>query len=338
LADLAAALAANHRGAGALRRLWRTHGTPKVLRYMRALTGQSETRVKSALRRFGDRRYMAVENLDDGSALQVTIELEDGGGVVDFEGSAPVHPGNLNATPAVVRSVVLYVLRLLIEGPLPLNEGLLRTVDLRIPTGILNPPFPEDPQQAPAVVGGNVETSQRLVDTLLKALGVVACSQGTMNNLVFGNDRFGYYETVCGGCGAGPGYVGASAVHSHMTNTAITDPELLEHRYPVRLERFAVRTGSGGAGRYCGGDGVVRELTFLEPVSVSLLSQHRQEAPYGMAGGEPGRCGKQVLIRRSGERVELAGVDACEAQAGDRLLLETPGGGGWGAAADEGQE
>lgn len=331
LADLAAALAANHRGAAALRQLRRAHGTEAILRYMRALTGQSEARVEEALKRFGKRSYTAVERLDDGSILRVAIELEEGGGVVDFAGSAPVHPGNLNATPAVVRSVVLYVLRLLIEGPLPLNEGLLRTVELRIPPGILNPPFPQDPRQAPAVVGGNVETSQRLVDTLLKALGIVACSQGTMNNVVFGNERFGYYETLCGGCGAGSGFPGASAVHSHMTNTAITDPEVLEHRYPVRLERFAIRVGSGGAGQFRGGDGVIRELTFLEPVSVSLLSQHRREAPYGLAGGESGRCGTQKLIRGSGAIVELAGIDACEAAAGDRLVLETPGGGGWGA-------
>jgi 5-oxoprolinase (ATP-hydrolysing) len=184
------------------------------------------------------------------------------------------------------------------------------------------------------VVGGNVETSQRLVDTLLKALGLAACSQGTMNNVLFGNPRFGYYETVCGGAGAGPGFDGADAVHTHMTNTRITDPEVLEHRYPVRLERFEIRKGSGGGGRRPGGDGVVRELTFLEPVSLSLLTQHRVEAPYGAAGGQPGKPGRQRIIRADGEEIELKSVDGCEAEAGDRLILETPGGGGWGAGSE----
>jgi 5-oxoprolinase (ATP-hydrolysing) len=225
---------------------------------------------------------------------------------------------------------VLYVLRLLIAEPLPLNEGILRAVYIRVPPGMLNPPFPADPAEAPAVVGGNVETSQRVVDTLVKALGLIACGQGTMNNLLFGNARFGFYETVCGGAGAGPGFHGASAVHTHMTNTRITDPEVLEHRYPVRLERFAIRRGSGGEGRWRGGDGAVRELTFLEPMSLSLLSQHRVEAPYGVAGGAPGERGRQRLVRASGEVEELASVDGRDVEPGDRLILETPGGGGWG--------
>jgi 5-oxoprolinase (ATP-hydrolysing) len=159
---------------------------------------------------------------------------------------------------------------------------------------------------------------------------VAACSQGTMNNVLFGNDRFGYYETVCGGAGAGPGWNGASGVHTHMTNTRITDPEVMEHRYPVRVERFALRRGSGGEGRWRGGDGVIRELCFLEPVSLSVLTQHRVERPYGMEGGEPGRAGQQRVIRASGAIVELAPVDGCEMEPGDRLVIETPGGGGWG--------
>jgi 5-oxoprolinase (ATP-hydrolysing) len=334
LADLRAAVAASHRGAEALRTLAREHGRETVARYMAVLKARAEERLRAALARLPSGTFSAVERLDDGAVIAVRIEIAgpgaDPAAVIDFAGTGGVHPGNLNAPPAVVRSAVLYVLRLLIAEPLPLNEGILRAVDIRVPGGMLNPPFPEDPAEAPAVVGGNVETSQRIVDTLVKALGLAACSQGTMNNLLFGNDRFGFYETVCGGAGAGPGFAGASAVHTHMTNTRITDPEVLEHRYPVRLERFAIRAGSGGKGRFRGGDGTVRELTFLEPMSLSLLSQHRVEAPYGMAGGGPGTPGRQRLVRATGEVEDLASVDGREVEAGDRLILETPGGGGWG--------
>ncbi len=336
LADLRAAVAANHRGAEALRSLAASHGRETVGHSMEALKARAESRLREALARLPVKTCEALEHLDDGSPLAVRIQISgDGGAVVDFAGSAGVHPGNLNAPPAVVRSAVLYVLRLLIAEPLPLNEGILRPVDIRIPPGMLNPPFSDDPAEvddAPAVVGGNVETSQRLVDTLLKALGLAACSQGTMNNLLFGNARFGYYETVCGGAGAGPGFDGASAVHTHMTNTRITDPEVVEHRYPVRVERFGIRRGSGGEGRHRGGDGAVRELVFLEPMSLSLLTQHRVEAPYGAAGGGSGQPGRQTLIRTSGEVEELASVAGREVEPGDRLVLETPGGGGWGKA------
>ncbi len=335
LADLRAAQAANHRGREALLQLISTHGAGRVDHFMRELNGQSGTLIRRALESLGDGRLAAEELLDDGTPLRVSIELEQGRGQIDFAGSGAVHAGNLNATPAVVRSAVLYVLRLLIQEPLPLNEGLLENVELRIPEGILNPDFAEDPRRAPAVVGGNVETSQRLVDTLIKAFGLAACSQGTMNNLLFGNERFGYYETVCGGCGATRRQAGASAVHSHMTNTAITDPEILEQRYPVRLERFCIRHGSGGRGEKPGGDGVVRELTFLEPMSVSLLSQHRRVAPYGFAGGLPGTLGQQRLISESGEERQLEGIDGSEVEAGDRLILQTPGGGGWGTPRQE---
>ena len=333
LADLDAALAAGQCGVRALISLARDHGHETVRHYMRALRRQAAARIRSALAMLPRSGFEAAEQLDDGTPIQVRIEVGDGGAVIDWSGSGGVHPGNLNATPAIVTSAVLYALRLLIDAPLPLNEGLLEPIVLKIPEGLLNPPFGGDPAAAPAVVGGNVETSQRLVDTLLKALGLAACSQGTMNNVLFGNARFGYYETVCGGAGAGPGFAGASAVHTHMTNTRITDPEVLELRYPVRLERFAVRRGSGGAGRWPGGDGAVRELRFTEPVSLSILSQHRLEAPYGSGGGEPGRRGRQRLVRAGGGTLALEGCDQAEAGPGDRLILETPGGGGWGAAA-----
>jgi 5-oxoprolinase (ATP-hydrolysing) len=330
LADLAAQAAANHRGAGLLREMARAHGRDLVAHHMDALKARAERRIRDAIAALPPGRYEAVERLDDGAPLQVRIDIENGTASIDFSGTGDVHPGNLNATPAIVRSVVIYVLRLLIAEPLPLNEGLMKAVHLQIPRGMLNPDFSGDDTAAPAVVGGNTEVSQRLTDTMLKALRLAACSQGTMNNVLWGNTGFGYYETVAGGTGAGPAWDGESAVHSHMTNTRITDPELLEHRYPVRLERFAIRRGSGGAGEWRGGDGVVREITFLEPVSLSVLGQHRVERPYGMDGGEPGAAGRQTLIRRDGERVELGSIDAADAEPGDRLLLETPGGGGWG--------
>ena len=174
-------------------------------------------------------------------------------------------------------------------------------------------------------MGGNVETSQRLVDTMLRALGVQACSQGTMNNFLFGDASFGYYETICGGSGAGPGYNGTSGIHTHMTNTAITDPEILEQRYPVLLHRFSLRPGSGGTGRWRGGDGIVREVEFMQPLEISLLTQHRVVAPYGLEGGWDGACGRQTL-----NGTELPGITAFSAQPGDKLVIETPGGGGWG--------
>ncbi len=301
---------------------------------MTALYELAAARIRSVLAGLDDGVYEAEERLDDGSPLRVRIALDGGQARFDFRGSAAVHPGNLNATPAIVRSVVTYIMRLMLDRPLPLNEGLLDAVEIVLEPGILDPPFDGDPSRAPAVVGGNVETSQRLTDTLIRALKLAACSQGTMNNLIFGNDDYGYYETIGGGSGAGPGFDGADAVHSHMTNTRITDPEILEHRYPVRVERFAFRRGSGGAGRHRGGDGIVRELRFLESASVSMVTQHRVEAPYGMEGGEPGAVGRQRVERADGTTVALGPVDGCEVGPGDRLIVETPGGGGFGAKQD----
>ncbi|HPW62656.1 MAG TPA: hydantoinase B/oxoprolinase family protein, partial [Cyclobacteriaceae bacterium] len=235
---------------------------------------------------------------------------------------------NLNATKAIVQSVILYVLRLWVNQPIAMNEGLMDPVKVILPLGLLNPDFSKE--KLPAVVGGNTEVSQRLTDTLLKALGLAACSQGTMNNFLFGNDRFGFYETICGGTGAGPGFNGTDAIHSHMTNTRITDPEILELRYPVRLERFEIRKDSGGKGKWKGGEGVIREILFKEKVEVNILSQHRIEEPYGLAGGTAGKRGKQKLITAQGQTIELSGLDSTTANVGDRIVIETPGGGGYG--------
>jgi 5-oxoprolinase (ATP-hydrolysing) len=332
LADLAAQVAANRRGAELLEDLGRAHGPRTVRHHMQALTDRADRSMRRTLAGLEGGGFHAVETLDDGTPLAVRIEVRDERALIDFAGTGAVHPGNLNATPAIVRSVVLYVLRLLTDEPLPLNEGLLRAVELRIPEGILNPVFPPDPEACPAVVGGNVETSQRLVDTLLRALGLAACSQGTMNNVLFGSETFGYYETICGGAGAGPGRQGADAVHTHMTNTRITDPEILEHRYPVRLERFAVRPGSGGAGRWRGGNGVIREIAFLAPADLSVITQHRASGPCGMEGGGAGAPGRQHVRRADGTVLPLGSIDGCRMEAGDALIVETPGGGGWGAA------
>jgi 5-oxoprolinase (ATP-hydrolysing) len=287
--------------------------------------------MREALAALPDGAYEAREELDDGTPLQVKISIQGDSAHIDFTGSAGVHAGNLNATPAIVRSVVIYLLRLLVQEDLPLNEGLMGPVRITLPEGLLNPPFPDDPARAPSIVGGNVETSQRLVDTLIKALGIAAGSQGTMNNVLIGDETFSYYETVCGGCGAGPDFDGASAVHSHMTNTRITDPEVMEHRYPLRLARFEKRRGSGGEGKYTGGDGVIRELVFLKSLELSVLSQRRKEGPFGLAGGARGKPGKGKLIRADGSVEELAPIDSRAVEAGDRLVLETPGGGGSGS-------
>jgi 5-oxoprolinase (ATP-hydrolysing) len=333
-ADLEAAIAAGQRGADTLSELARQHDTETVLHYMGALKDRVEARMRQTLAALPDGEHSAVEFLDDGTPIAVRIRITGDSAVIDFAGTGATHRNNhnLNAPPAVAASAVLYVLRLLVNKPLPLNEGLLRPVTLLLPPGtIVHPLFDlEDPARCPAVVGGNTEVSQRIVDTLLKALGLAACSQGTMNNILWGAASFGYYETVCGGAGATPNAPGAHAVHTHMTNTRITDIEIMEKRYPVRVERFARRRGSGGAGRHPGGDGVVREITFLAPAALSVLTQHRTQGPYGASGGENGLPGRQRLVRANGMIEELGSTDGAEVQTGDRLVLVTPGGGGWG--------
>ncbi|HMO41124.1 MAG TPA: hydantoinase B/oxoprolinase family protein [Saprospiraceae bacterium] len=331
LADIKAALAALRVGEAALRALVQEHGLSKVDYYMNKLKQTAENALNEVLKHFDNQSFKAEEALDDGHTIRVHIRIENGRITFDFTGTSAVHPGNLNANISIVYSAVLYVLRLWCARDIPLNEGLMKNVQIELPTSFLHPDFSYNDEENPAVVGGNTEVSQRLVDTLLKALGLAACSQGTMNNFLFGNERFGYYETIGGGTGAGPQWRGRSAVHQHMTNTRITDPEELERRYPVRLWQFAVRPHSGGAGQQRGGDGIIRTIEFLEPLEMTLLSQHRQVAPYGIHGGADGLCGKQTLITKDDKVLILNGIDSRTVQTGDRIIIETPGGGGWGA-------
>ena len=332
LADISAAIAANNSGKLALLHLVEQFGYQKIQNQMELLLHYSAALLQTKLLALNSKKIEAKEKLDDGTLLKVEITISESGNCVfDFEGSSGVHLGNLNANQAIVSSVIIYVLRLLLQKPLPLNEGLLQNVKILLPeNSILNPNFDENPAKAPAVVGGNVETSQRLTDTILKAFGIAACSQGTMNSTLFGNETFGYYETICGGSGASFNREGASAVHTHMTNTRITDPEIFELRYPVHLKRFEIRQNSGGEGLHKGGDGIIREIEFLAPVKLSVLSQHRIVAPYGLAGGKNGKQGKQKIIRKSGEEIELRGIDGADLELGDRFIIETPGGGGFG--------
>jgi 5-oxoprolinase (ATP-hydrolysing) len=330
LADINAALASLRTGEAALQKLAQEHGLEKVHRYMAALKQSATAALQTALKNIDNQTFTAKELLDDGHRICVKIKIQNGQIEIDFDGTSGVHPGNLNANISIVYSAVIYVLRLLCNKDIPLNEGLMQNVHIHLPTSFLHPNFSEDDTQNPAVVGGNTEVSQRLVDTLLKAFGLVACSQGTMNNFLFGNERFGYYETIGGGTGAGDGFPGRSAVHQHMTNTKITDPEELELRYPVRLQAFAIRQNSGGDGKWRGGDGIIRSIEFLEELDITILSQHRKEAPYGLEKGDVGMTGKQTLIRKNGVQEVLAGIASEKVESGDRLIIETPGGGGFG--------
>ncbi len=330
IADLNAALAANKKGSDSLRELIHKYGTSKVSFFFNGLRRHACERITMALDKIPDGEFSATEHLDDGSNISVIIRKNNGKCVIDFSGSNPVHPSNMNATLAVVHSVVIYVLRLLLDEPVPLNDGLLEPVEIVVPHGMLNPVFQEDSFKCPAVVGGNVEISQRLTDTLLKAFGTMAASQGTMNNVLFGNNSFGYYETLAGGTGAGEDYPGADAVHHHMTNTRITDPEVIEYRYPVRIIRTSIRQDSGGRGKFKGGNGMIREYEFLEAVNLSLLTQRRKSGPYGMKGGEPGKSGRQFILKSDGSMVQLDSIENIDLEKGDRLVIQTPGGGGFG--------
>jgi 5-oxoprolinase (ATP-hydrolysing) len=326
LADLRAQLAANRRGIGELERMMDEFGAPVVKAYMAHIQQNAAAAVEDALATLADGRFRW--QMDGGETIEVAIRVDRAArrAVIDFAGTSAQSPGNLNAPAAICRAAVLYVFRCLVDRDIPLNEGCLAPLELRIPPGsLLNPRWPA------AVAGGNVETSQCVVDALLGALGAAAASQGTMNNLTFGNARHQYYETLCGGAGAGPGFDGASAVHTHMTNSRLTDPEILELRHPVRVESFGVRRGSGGAGRHRGGDGSQRRLRFTEAVGAALISNHRVVPPFGLDGGEPGAPGINRVLRADGRVEEIPGIAEMALEAGDALEILTPGGGGYGS-------
>ena len=339
LADIAAQTAANRLGARLLLELIEQHGRPRVFTCMQHICAAATLKMRRALRRRGAGVYKRVDHLDGGSPIAVRISIAGESATIDFTGTGPVLPTNLNANRAIVTAAVMYVFRCLIDEDLPLNSGVLEPLEIVLPECLLNPPGADDPRNCPAIVGGNVETSQRVVDVLLGALGVAAASQGTMNNLAIGDEVFGYYETICGGGGATPDCDGADAVHTHMTNTRLTDVEVLEHRYPFRVREFHVRSGSGGAGRHHGGDGVTRLLEFLRPLNLAMLSQRRGSyAPFGLHGGQQGASGRNQ-IQRDGKRewIDLGGSFQVEVGPGDVLAIETPGGGGFGSSGNESQ-
>jgi 5-oxoprolinase (ATP-hydrolysing) len=330
VADIKAQVAANEAGVQGLRAAVREHGLEVVRAYMRHVMDNAEESVRRVLARLPDGRFET--RTDEGVPLVVAVRVDRAArrAVIDFTGTGPERPGNLNAPPAVTRAVVLYCLRCLVGEEIPLNDGCLAPVEIVVPRGSFLAPTP-----GRAVVAGNTEVSQMTANALLAALDACASAQATMNNLLFGDATRQYYETICGGTGAGPGFDGASAVQTHMTNTRMTDPEILEMRYPVRLEEFSIRRGSGGAGRWRGGEGVRRRLRFLAPMHASIVASRRTVAPHGLHGGADGAPGRQWVERADGAVTPLPGHRG-EAWLGpgDALVVETPGGGGWGAPGE----
>ena len=374
--DLRAQVSANQKGISLIEGLIREYGEPTVQFYMVNIQRNAEQCVRKLLRdvheRFGGTNLEAVDYMDDGTPikLKITIDPEQGSAIFDFTGTGAQIYGNVNAPQAITYSAIIYCLRCLISDDIPLNQGCLRPIDVRIPPKSLLSPAP-----GAAVVGGNVLTSQRITDVILRAFEACAASQGCTNNLTFGFGGnvsgteavrgFGYYETIAGGSGAGPDWVGTSGVHVHMTNTRITDSEIFERRYPVLLREFSIREGTGGAGQHRGGDGCIRDIEFRIPLQVSILSERRVYHPYGLNGGEDGACGLNLWVRQvekddwdkslrqfrddndgngngnNGDAeyeeryISLGAKNSAAMKAGDRIIVCTPGGGGWGKPGEE---
>ncbi|MCP5244730.1 MAG: hydantoinase B/oxoprolinase family protein [Burkholderiales bacterium] len=325
IADLGAQIAANEKGVQELRRMVDHFGLNVVEAYMQHVQDNAEETVRRVLDVLSDGEF--AYEMDDGAIIRVAIRIDKQArkAVVDFTGTSDQRPNNFNAPLPVCRAAVLYVFRTLVKDDIPLNAGCLKPIEIIVPEGsMLNPRYPA------AVVAGNVETSQCVTDALYGALGVMAAAQGTMNNFTFGNDTYQYYETICGGAGAGLDFDGQSAVHTHMTNSRLTDPEVLESRYPVRLENFSIRRNSGGRGEHNGGDGVIRRIRFNAAMHAAILSNHRRIAPFGLNGGEPGQLGRNTVVRKTDEVEKLSATASVQLETGDAMVIETPGGGGYG--------
>ncbi|MGZ5858336.1 MAG: hydantoinase B/oxoprolinase family protein, partial [Burkholderiaceae bacterium] len=324
-----AQIAANQKGVEELLKMVDHFSLEVVQAYMKHVQDNAEEAVRRVITALKDCSY--DYRLDNGAIIKVAIRVnhQDRTADIDFTGTSPQLNNNFNAPSAICMAAVLYVFRTLIDDEIPLNAGCLKPLNVIIPEGsMLNPRYPA------AVVSGNVETSSCITNALYGALGVLASAPGTMNNFTFGNDEYQYYETISGGSGAGKGFHGTDVVQTHMTNSRLTDPEILEWRYPVRLESYEINPDSGGRGQWHGGNGGIRKIRFLEKMSASILSNNRIVPPFGMAGGEPGQCGKNYVIRADGRREELSFVSSTEMQVGDIFVIETPGGGGYGVPTD----
>ena len=326
LSDLRAQLAACTRGAELLHSAARDSGGETVAAYMDHVLANAEESVRRLLDHLEDGQF--AYPMDNGAVVKVAIRIDRKAraAIIDFTGTSDQRPDNFNAPRSITRAATLYVLRTLIDDAIPMNDGCLRPVELIVPEGSMLNPRP-----GAAVVAGNVETSQVVTDALFAATGRLAPSQGTMNNFTFGNARDQYYETICGGSGAGPDHDGTSAVQTHMTNSRLTDPEIFETRLPVRLDRFAIRRGSGGKGAHSGGDGVERRVTFLDDMRANILANRREHPPQGIAGGGDAEPGRNWVERADGSREELGATGSAEMQPGDAFVILTPGGGGYGA-------
>jgi len=326
IADFQAQIAANERGVQELQKMVSQYGLDTVQAYMKFVQDNAEESVRRAIDVLRDGEYSYV--MDNGACIQVTVTIDkpNRAATVDFTGTSEQLQSNFNAPQAVTQAAVLYAFRTLVDDNIPLNAGCLKPLNIIIPSGcMLSPTYPA------AVVAGNVETSQTIVDALYGALGVMAASQGTMNNFTFGNHRYQYYETICGGSGAGANFAGTDAVHTHMTNSRLTDPEVLETRYPVQVESFTLRPDSGGKGQYTGGDGVIRRIRFLESMTANILSSHRLIPPFGLNGGEAGLVGSNWIQRCDGTQENLNSTATVQIEPGDVFVIETPGGGGFGS-------
>jgi len=301
------------------------YGINTVAAYMTFVRQNAADAVRAVVSRIKPGQFCYA--MDCGATISVSIKpsAQSGRLTIDFTGTSEQMANNYNAPYAVVKAAVLYVFRVLAGGDIPLNDGCLEPIDIIVPKGSMLRPGP-----TAAVVAGNVETSQAITNALFLATGTLAAAQGTMNNLTFGNDQYQYYETIAGGTGAGAGFSGTDAIQSHMTNSRMTDVEVLEWRYPVRVNHFSVRHGSGGQGQYAGGNGIVREFEFLEPMEVSLLANHYSSGPPGLSGGKSGKAGQATIIRAGGDRLSFKYADSTAVRPGDKIVLKTPGGGGYG--------